>query len=301
MRPATYAPIALFVYNRPEHTQQTLLALRQCHGFAESPLYIFCDGANGAGDAGVEAARQVVRELAGDAEIVEAEANLGLAASIIAGVTRLCEAYGRVIVLEDDLVVAGGFLTYMNDALDKYADCESVMQISGHMYEVSELADSQQALFLPVTTSWGWATWKRAWDHFDAEAGGAEMLDDPVVAGRFNLDGAFDYRTMLRRQLAGKSDSWAIRWYWSVFREGGLVLFPPQSLVDNRGFDGSGTHGWRAASRAHRDLKLFSASMSLPERIGVDREQMQAVRRAIIGMRRGRFGKIVDRVISLFL
>jgi hypothetical protein len=110
------------------------------------------------------------------------------------------------------------------------------------MFDVPSLADSQEALFLPMTTSWGWATWKRAWDQFDPSASGWRERLVGADARRFDLGGRYDYRRMLERQMNGRVDSWAIRWYYSVFAKGGLVLYPPRTLVVNGGFDGTGTH-----------------------------------------------------------
>jgi len=97
---------------------------------------------------------------------------------------------------------------------------------------------------LPFTTSWGWATWKRAWVHFDRDMKAYETLRrDSELIHRFNLDNAYPYFKMLKTQSEGKIDSWAIRWYLSVFMLSGLTLFPVRSLVHNIGFDGTGTHG----------------------------------------------------------
>jgi len=241
-----YSPIALFVYKRPEHTRRTLESLMRCPEFADSPLYVFCDGVKKEEDKfQVMQARDVVRSLVGTrAEIIESPTNRGLANSIISGVTTLCDKYQRVIVVEDDLVVAPQFLEFLNAALEKYDNEPSVMQVSGHMFPVPEFANRTEALFLPFTTSWGWGTWKRAWDYFDAEADGWEVLQtDKKMQERFNLDGCFDYFQMLKQQMSGEIDSWAIRWYWSVFKNNGCVVFPTASYVNNIGFDGSGTHG----------------------------------------------------------
>lgn len=246
----SYSPIALFVYKRPEHTRRVLESLMQCPEFDDSPLYIFCDGAKKEEDKDkVIQAREVVRSMVGaKAEIVESPTNRGLANSITSGVTSLCNKYGRVIVLEDDLVVAPQFLSFLNAALDKYQDESSVMQISGYMFPVPEFINKTEAVFLPFTTSWGWGTWKRAWDCFDAQASGWEILQtNKQMRLRFNLDGSFDYFNMLKMQMSGEIDSWAIRWYWSVFKKNGCVIFPPISYVTNIGFDSSGTHGSRSA------------------------------------------------------
>lgn len=239
------APIALFVYKRPNHTRQTLEALAECALAGQSKLFIFSDGPKTAADeASVAEVRRIAKERAwcGEVDVVEQERNRGLAASVIGGVTDLCEKYGRVIVLEDDLVVAPNFLTYMNEALDRYVDEPSVMQISGHMFDV-ELVLDDDAVFMPFVSTWGWATWSRAWAHFDPDMSGYEKLrTDAARRKRFNLGGAYDYFDLLERQRSGAVDSWGIRWNLSVFDSDGIVLYPKKSLVDNRGFDGSGTH-----------------------------------------------------------
>jgi len=239
------APIALFVYNRPEHTRRVVASLRKNPLAAQSELHVFCDGPRdrAAGDS-VEAVRQLVRGIEGFAGVTvhEQSSNRGLAQSVIHGVSRLCEQYGRVIVVEDDLLLAPHFLAYMNTALDRYRDDARVMQISGHMFPV-DVNVADDAFFLPFTTSWGWGTWASAWNLFDPAAGGyAGLKDDRSRRRAFNMDGGYDYFSMLEDQLAGRVDSWAIRWYLSVFMNEGIVLYPKKSMVENIGFDGSGTH-----------------------------------------------------------
>ena len=239
------APIALFVFNRPEHTRRVVASLQKNSLAAQSELHVFCDGPRdqGAGDS-VRAVRSYVHGIRGfaDVRVYEQRKNRGLAESIIYGVSRLCEQYGRVIVVEDDLLLAPNFLAYMNAALERYQDEAQVMQISGHMFPV-DVDVAEDAFFLPFTTSWGWGTWASAWQLLDPAAGGyAELKGDRSRRRAFNMDGAYDYFSMLEDQLAGKVDSWAIRWYLSVFMNKGIVLYPKKSLVQNTGFDGSGTH-----------------------------------------------------------
>jgi len=301
-----YAPIAVFVYNRARHTREMLLNLRKCEGFAKSPLYVFCDGPkNQETSKSVEEVRSVVRELVGDtAKIIESENNQGLANSIIKGVTRLCDEYGQVIVLEDDLIVSSNFLIYMNKALDKYNNEASVMQISGHMFDVPAFKDSQEAMFLPFTTSWGWATWKRAWDCFDENAEGwGALKSDAELRKSFNLDGSFDYFSMLQRQMHGKSDSWAIRWYWSVFKNNGCVLFPPRTLVDNTGFDGSGTNGWRTAQEKMQQKQLREVEPSLPDLVLIRAKDLKFVQECLNEMHLGMldyFRLLKGKALSMF-
>lgn len=239
------APIALFVFKRPGHTLQTLNSLTSNPEFAHSPLYIYCDGARNSNELrDVELTRRVVNDWTHpNKKIITQEKNRGLANSVIAGVSELTEQFGRVIVVEDDLIVSANFLNYLNSALDKYKDEPHVMQISGYMFPVHEYAERREALFLPNISSWGWATWRHAWKFFDANARDWKMLlNSQKLRNEFDVGGSYGYSDMLLRQMNGDIDSWAIRWNWSVFRNKGLVLYPPASLVRNIGFDGSGTH-----------------------------------------------------------
>lgn len=239
------APIALFTYDRPQHTRQTIEALLRNPAAASSDLHVFSDGPKtDAAEQRVRDVRAYLRTVDGFASVslTERDRNAGLAVSVIEGVTRLSEEFGSVIVVEDDLQVAPGFLQYLNAALERYGDDPPVMQISGHMFPV-ELKIEEDALFLPFVTSWGWATWDRAWRKFDPTAKGhAQLKADPQLRRAFDMDGAYDYFSMLEAQLEGRIDSWAIRWNLSVFMNGGMVLYPRKSLVENRGFDGSGVH-----------------------------------------------------------
>jgi len=242
----SHAPVALFVYTRPDYTKQTVEALAANTLATDTPLHIFSDAPKSdAAYQSVEAVRSYIRTITGfkSVTIVERDTNFGLARSIIDGVTSLCEQYGRVIVVEDDLITSSRFLSYMNDALAFYEHDALVMQISGHIANVPEFSKRAEGLFVPFITSWGWGTWNRAWKQFDPTGRGWEQIrDDSVLRKRFNLNDHFDYATMLQMQLDGKIDSWAIRWYLSVFMKGGLALFPPRSFVRNIGF-ASGTHG----------------------------------------------------------
>lgn len=248
-----FAPVVVFAYRRPDHLRNTLTSLMRCERFERSPVIVYCDGPRDKSETdAVMAARETVRTMLGaHAECHFSEVNLGLSRAVIAGVSDVVNRFGRAIVIEDNLEPSPAFLTFMNQALDHYANDESIFQVSGYIFDVPELRAELTALFLPFTMSWGWATWKRAWDQFDPLVNGWEVLQtDKSLRRRFNLNGAYDYATMLERQMRGAIDSWAVRWYWTVFKANGLVLFPPVSLVRNTGFDGSGTHGrgvlWRS-------------------------------------------------------
>jgi hypothetical protein len=294
------APVVVFAYRRPDHLRNTLTSLMRCDGFEQSLIIVYCDGARNANETdSVMATRELAKSMLGDrGEFHFNEVNLGLSRSVIAGVGDVIARFGCAIVVEDDLELSPSFLTYMNQALDRYADDESVFQVSGYMFDVPELKASATALFLPFTVSWGWATWKRAWDQFDPQATGWEALrTDKVLRRRFNLDGIYDYATMLMRQMAGLRDSWAVRWYWTVFKANGLVLFPPVSLVNNTGFDGSGTHG-RGVLRKFSKARpaLSSTDIDLPRPVFLDAGLYAQVKQALWWQNGGWIGKAVDKL-----
>ncbi len=261
------APIALFVYRRPQHTARTIASLMQCDGFDPRRLFVFSDGPK-PGVTEVEEVRAVVRDLLPEATLVCAQTNQGLAKSITSGVTQLTDAHGKVIVIEDDLILARNFLVYMDTALELFKDEPQVMQVSGFAHDVEH--PPENATFLPMTSSWGWATWKRAWQAFDITAPGAKsLLADPVARRRFDLNGTMTYSRMLEWQLRGDIDSWAIKFYLSVFERNGLVLYPPRTLVDNEGFDGSGSHG-AASARVASSRQLDERRVQMPDRVAID-------------------------------
>lgn len=273
-------PVAVFAYNRPEHVAAALDSLARCARLAECRVHVFCDGPKGPeGAAAVEATRRVVRERVRGlgAEVIERDANLGLARSIVTAVTDLCDRYGRVIVVEDDFVLAPDFLDYMLRALDRYEGAENVFQVSGFMFPVAH-PDTPDAFFLPLATTWGWATWARAWKAFDWNAAGAaEALRDPETRARFDLGGAYPYAAMLEDRLGGRNDSWGILWWWAVFQAGGLVLHPRRSLVWVGGMDGTGTHSGTGDRMGQPAVERFrepalGGAPRFPERVAPDPE-----------------------------
>lgn len=240
------APIAIFAYNRSTHFAKTIQCLSKCDGFGESPITIYIDGPkNSEDEKKISKVRNIANELLGNyAEIKCRSSNIGLAESITLGVKEQLDVHDSIIVLEDDLLLSQNFLVFMSMALRHYAHDKNVFQISGFSYELSKLSSSNSAFFMPFTSTWGWATWARAWKSYDPLASGwKELKKDNALRKKFNLNGAYDYASMLEEQMINNIDSWGVRWYWSVFKKNGLVLFPPKSMVKNTGMDGTGVHG----------------------------------------------------------
>jgi hypothetical protein len=239
------APIALFVYNRLQHVRQTVDAVRNNELADQSDLFVFSDGAKSAEPSGaVQAVRDYIRTITGfrSVQVVMRPRNMGLAGSIIDGVTSICNRFGRVIVLEDDLVTSPWFLSYMNQALAVYEQDERVASIHGYCYPVDRVT-LPATFFLRGADCWGWATWSRSWRHFEADGRKLlELLRDRQLESQFDLDGAFAFTRMLAGQSEGKNDSWAVRWHAACFLREMFTLYPGRSLVQNIGNDASGRH-----------------------------------------------------------
>jgi hypothetical protein len=238
------SPIVLFVYNRPDHTRKTIDALAVNSLASESELFIYSDTPKDQEALeGVQAVRSHIKNVQGfkSVTIIERDKNWGLANSIIDGVTGIVNEYGKVIVLEDDMVTSPYFLTYMNDALNLYENNDRVASIHGYIYPVRKKLPDYY--FLRGADCWGWAAWKRSWDIFNPDA---QFLLDEIKRLKldklFNFDNSHDYTGMLNAQIEGKVSSWAIRWYASAFLAGKYTLYPGISFIKNIGIDGSGTH-----------------------------------------------------------
>lgn len=239
------APITIFVYNRPWHTRQTIEALMKNKLARESELFIFSDGPKSKKDQkNVREVRRYIKEIKGfkKVTITESWKNLGLANSIIAGVTQVVNKYGKIIVLEDDLLTSPYFLKFMNDGLKLYENYKQVISIHSYVYPVE--GKLPETFFLKDPGCLGWATWKMSWALFEKD--GKCLLNElkrKKLTAEFNYNNSYPFTRVLREQKRGKVDSWAIRWYASAFLKDKLTLYPGKSLVFHNGGDGSGTHG----------------------------------------------------------
>ena len=240
------APIALFVYNRPDHTRETVEYLRHNELAPQSDIYIFSDGPKNAAAMGkVATVRNYLESIDGfrSVSIVERDHNYGLAKSIIDGVTQVCEQFGRAIIMEDDLLSAPDFLTFVNRALVKYEASESVFSVTGFNYALSVPSEYPFDAFLTSRcSSWGWATWKNRWRQADWEMNDFERFMRSREQRRSFNRGGNDLTRMLAMQMRGEIDSWAIRWAYTHFKHDALALYPVHSRIVNVGFDGTGVH-----------------------------------------------------------
>ena len=252
-----HAPIALFAYNRPWHLRKTVEALKANDLSGSSNLIVYSDGPKDERDERlVNEVRRYIDQIEGfkHIEVIKRNSNWGLAENIIDGVTDVVNQYGRIIVLEDDLVTSPYFLKFMNDALDIYEDEDKVMNVCGYMFPV-KTTGQPFTWFYRGTPCWGWATWKRAWNYFDRNVDQIINQFSAQMKYRFNLDGKRDFWRQLEMNKNGEIRTWAIFWYASVFLNGGLSLMPSVSLVSNIGGDMAGTH---CQAKSHGSVEVYN-------------------------------------------
>jgi len=241
------APIIVFVYNRPQLTEQTLEALAANLLADESSLYIYADGPK------ENASKEIVKRInetrtiarkknwCKDVTIIESEKNLGLANSVIRGVTEVINKHGSAIILEDDMITSRYFITYMNEGLHKYSDTNEVISIHGYCPPISY--KKTDTFFIKGADCWGWATWKHGWDVMNYDA--VDLKNKIEASGKkyeFDFWGTYPYFQMLQDSIEKKVDSWAILWYASAFLNNKLTLYPSSSLIKNTGTGDLATH-----------------------------------------------------------
>lgn len=299
------APVIVFTYNRPEHTKRTIKALAANELADQTDLYVFSDAAKKDTDAGkVQEIRDYVGSLGGFASVTltARTENYGLARNVIGGVTEIVNRYGTVIVLEDDLVTNPYFLRYMNDGLNRYEKEEKVTGITGFSHLSDDVSYPYETYFHTLTgTSWAWATWADRWQYFDESCSDwTDMVADKKLRKAFNYDNTYDfYKIMKMQQTDEKTNSWAIRWYWTNFRRNGLILSPAKSLVSNEGWDGTGVHcGKENGPVFNHRLKTDHALTWFPEEICETKGIHREMKRALIRESQPNFLKRIYHVVA---
>lgn len=261
------APIAFFVFNRPEHTRRVLESLRDNERASESVLHIFADGPRKneteEGLKRIAEVRQIIGKADGFREVKLhlLDENKGCARSVREGITEIVEQAGRIIVVEDDVVCCPSFLGFINDALDFYYDDKRIWTIGGMNIDIQipETYVKKHDLFLVHRTcSWGWGTWSDRWRNIDWEVSDADrFFANPKAMRRFDRGGE-GMTQLLRDQLEGRIDAWDIVWDYHIFKHNGFCIRPIKSLTYNIGMDGSGTHYNDVAATVDPQAPLFN-------------------------------------------
>ena len=256
------APVAVFVYNRPEHTNRIINALNVSALAPETDLFIFCDYFKNEGSReNVLKTREIVDSFSKTCrfhkvDIRKADHNKGLARSIIDGVSELMNQYGKSIVVEDDILVSIHFLEYMNAALDYYQQVKTVWSISGYSFPMKSLNDYPHDVYMSGRgCCWGWASWNDRWEKVDWNVPDYESFKHDRIQRHSFAKWGPDLPLMLDAQMKMNLNSWAIRWCYYEFRNGMMTVYPKLSYVKNIGNDGSGTHKSTFEKKFNTDLE----------------------------------------------
>jgi len=290
------APIALFLYARPDYTEQTIDALRANEFAAESDLFVFADGPKDPQHAdSVAAVRKLVRSINGfkSVTLVERERNYGLSRSIIAGTTQLCNEFGRAIVVEDDIITAPDFLRFTNHALDRYAGEPKAFSVCSFHPAINAPKNYNFDAFWSYRFScWGWATWKDRWEKADwVVRDYPEFAGDAKRQARFDRGGG-DLSWFLNLHMQGRIDSWDTLWAYSHFKHDAFALLPVGPKTFNIGLDGSGTHCKRAPFEQHALADGVNFQYRFPGSVEVDPyfvSEIQRVHRPSMARKVARF------------
>jgi hypothetical protein len=240
------APICLFVYNRLSETKQTVTSLQKNFLARESELFIFSDGPKTDMDSEkVNQVREYIKSISGFKNITlfESPQNKGLANSIISGVTQIIEQYGKIIVLEDDLILSANFLDFMNAAILFYQNDLRIQSISAYSPFIEFDFVYADVFFHHRTFPWGWATWKNRWNItiFDKEKIKKSIHNNRQLKNFTKCCGN-DISKMLLGSLNGINNSWYVRWVYNHYINNTFAVFPVLSKVANIGFTNNSTH-----------------------------------------------------------
>ncbi len=243
-----YSPIALFAYKRLDKVKTCLETLEKCIDADKTDIFIFCDGYKGNEDkSAVSSVQEFVKQYStsnrtfNNVDVFLKEKNMGLANSIINGVTDIINRYGCVIIVEDDLVVSDDFIQYMNNALSFYESDEKVGAIGGFTPLVKKICVNPNGVLKSrMGCCLGWATWSDRWDKVDWNINNYPTLskEERKVIDKVQ----YGFTAMLDQQLQGNIDSWAVRWDYHFIRNHWWTIYPNKSKVRCIGFDASSTH-----------------------------------------------------------
>ena len=273
MTEPTFAPIILFVYNRIEHTRKTIYALQNNFLAKQTDLFIFSDNAKNSKDIKyVNEVREFISQIDGfkSVQVVLREMNLGLANSIISGVSEVFKTYDKVIVLEDDIVTSKDFLNFMNESLNFYEKSD-LFSVSGYSFPY-KLETNYSGFFSYRESSWGWGTWKHIWESIDWDLHTKDSFKSNRQLQKEFSRGGMDIVIMLKKQMANRIDSWAVRFGYNAFRQNKYHLLATHSKVVHIGDDGSGTHVRKSNTKTEIDFDtetryLFDSTIEISEEI----------------------------------
>lgn len=262
------SPVVFVVFNRPDCTTRSLAGIRAVR---PRRLYVVADGPRPSQPADMALCQEVralvEKGIDWPCEVIRdyAEVNLGCARRLSSGLNRVFVHEQQAIILEDDCVPEPTFFRYCEELLAYYRDNQRIFVVSGTNQQYREFDCPHSYFFSRYNHCWGWATWARAWRHFDFEM---KAWPDFWRSGRLdqffqNRRLASKWKTIFDDVAAGRVDSWGYRWVFACWLNDALSVLPRRALIKNIGFDARATH----TRKMRRELKeLITVPMEFPLR-----------------------------------
>ncbi len=239
----TIPPILILAFNRPDRVRVLLDKLK---GMNPTKLYFAQDGPRANSKSDVHRCKEVYSVWKTTTiscqkrEQIQAK-NLGCKSAVSSAISWFFSQEESGIILEDDCIPDPTFFQFCDELLKRYKDTDQIMHISGNNFQPSQ---SSGYYFSQYPHCWGWATWARAWKHFDRDISDWEDYQSSTkFLDRFQSPLAhFFWKKTFQSVHDGAIDSWAIPWVYSIWRRDGLCILPKSNLVTNVGFGLDSTH-----------------------------------------------------------
>lgn len=237
-------PIAFLIFNRPDLTEIVFKAIAQAK---PKQLLIVADGPRSPEEAEkCKKTREIVSQVDWDCQILTnfSDTNLGCKKRISTGLDWVFSTVEEAIILEDDCLPDPSFFSFCQNLLEHYRFDTRVMHISGNNFQGGKSRTDSSYYFSKYSHIWGWASWRRAWQHFDQNLQGwAEFKHQNLLNQICENPQEIQYWTKVFDQTAaGNIDNWDSQWLFACWAQSGLSILPDVNLVTNLGFRSDATH-----------------------------------------------------------
>lgn len=263
------------IFNRPELTERTFSAIRRAQ---PERLYVHADGPR-ASRLGEEAlciaTRAVTEKIDWPCEVkrLYREENLGCGPAVSGALDWFFSEVEEGIVLEDDCLPEPGFFEFAGQMLARYRHDERVMHVAGMGFEATGLRHGAGAFFAPMPFIWGWASWRRAWQHNRYELPSPEKVEE-VLRRECPSRAMRDYwRRKFKATRSGEIRTWDYQWVYALWQRGGWAVTPTRSLITNIGFGTESTHT-RASVAGYAPPAAQAVPSELTVHENVDRSRL---------------------------
>jgi hypothetical protein len=237
-------PILFLIFNRPETTFKVFEVIRKIKPAA---LYISADGPRNTAESKICEKTRSVKDMVDwpcDVHTRYLDHNLGCRYGVSSGISWFFEQVEEGIIVEDDCMLDLSFFSYAGELLEKYRHDESVMHIGASNFQAPSFKIQDSYYFSLYNHIWGWASWRRAWKHYEVDLNhteAKEMEDSLKQLFDRKIDRAF-WLEMFKYAKSGNINTWDYQWMFAVWKQKARAITPGVNLVSNIGFGSGGTN-----------------------------------------------------------